>query len=919
MNAIEPLLHQPAAQAVGWALLHFIWQGAVVGVFTSIALLALRRSAADVRYVVATIGMALMLTLPVVTGFQKWQVSRVSSHRDATAVGSSSLDVRTGQSSPNASAQASANPAPAGHDMFAAAPAVFAQLPRIATVSRVEPVLPMLFFAWLVGVSALSVRLFTGWWWIQRLRTHGVTPAGNSWQHMAARLARRLHISRTIALLESTLVEVPTVVGWIKPAVLLPASALAGLSPQQLEAILAHELAHVRRHDYVVNLLQTLVETLLFYHPAVWWLSRRIRAERENCCDDLAVSLCGDPVTYASALADLETLRGGTSLALAASGGSLLYRVRRLLGGPPSHAGRGPAWLAGSAAVMLILGIFLGADGLGQASPQKAAPASTSAIAAPQEVTKQAPPDRPVATALPPSSVDAIVASARALESAAKEQVETQPALQASTEALAVLRAQGELLRAQAAIASTEMNGAQAEALISQATAIASTAPALAALDANVSALTPAVASAVQSISSHQHDSSGTWIWSNNGEKLSVSYSGTFDFTDDDADVRQISAGGYLKISDQAWVGRHTVEIHERGGTLDRRYYVNGSERPYEPEGRQWLHENLPKFVRNTGIGADRRVARILKSGGPSAVMTEISRIDGSYVKRIYFSELFKQASLTPEQYRQAMAQAGREINSDYERATLLISLVDRLPADEASRAAYFDAATGISSDYELRRVYSTMLKRGPVSPAVLAGILEHSSTIQSDYEMSELLRQIVAQQPLDERTRPAFFKDASAVQSAYERHRILSAVVGNSATDGRTLADALNAAAEINSDYEAATFLVEVLKQHSVDETIRVPFFKVVGHIGSSYERGRVLQAVVRKPDVSKAALLATLQACGQMSSAYDRAQVLLLVASTHTLSGDLREAYIDAAEKLQGYEQGQVMTALVKSERRK
>src|ERR687891_1536007 len=103
---------------------------------------------------------------------------------------------------------------------------------------------------------------------------------------------------------------------------------MSGLSAQQLEAILAHELAHIRRHDYLVNLLQTLVETLLFYHPAVWWLSRRIRLEREHCCDDLAVSLCGDPYTYASALADLEQLRGSGQLVVAATGGSLLQRVR---------------------------------------------------------------------------------------------------------------------------------------------------------------------------------------------------------------------------------------------------------------------------------------------------------------------------------------------------------------------------------------------------------------------------------------------------------------------------------------------------------------------------------------------------------------------------------------------------------------
>ena len=219
---------------------------------------------------------------------------------------------------------------------------------------------------WFVGVAVLTLRLLAGWLWVQRLRSHGTSPAPAGWQQMASRLAKRLHIdgrAKPIQLLESALVEVPTVIGWLRPVVLMPTSALAGMGPQQLEAILAHELAHIRRHDYLVNLLQTLVETLLFYHPAVWWLSRRIRIERENCCDDLAVSLCGDPYTYAKALADLEALRGDSSrLVLAATGGSLLYRVRRLIGAP-THAGRGPGWLAGSTAVLLIAGIAAGSLG----------------------------------------------------------------------------------------------------------------------------------------------------------------------------------------------------------------------------------------------------------------------------------------------------------------------------------------------------------------------------------------------------------------------------------------------------------------------------------------------------------------------------------------------------------------------------
>jgi uncharacterized protein involved in exopolysaccharide biosynthesis len=136
-----------------------------------------------------------------------------------------------------------------------------------------------------------------------------------------------------VRLLKSALVEVPTVIGWVRPVILLPAATLAGLTPGQLETILAHELAHVRRLDYVVNAFQCLVEALMFYHPVAWWISRCIREERENCCDDLVINVCGDRVGYARALATLEGLRAELpEWAFAASGGSLLNRIRRLVG-----------------------------------------------------------------------------------------------------------------------------------------------------------------------------------------------------------------------------------------------------------------------------------------------------------------------------------------------------------------------------------------------------------------------------------------------------------------------------------------------------------------------------------------------------------------------------------------------------------
>ena len=358
MAAIEMWFRQPAAQAVGWALLQFVWQGALVGALTAIALLALRRGAADVRYVVASIGLALMLTLPIVTGVQKYQTLRSGvTAGDATVFTDGAVALADGTRFTFDRLALEGSAPETQHSGFPA-----------ATRSLEWPAIMRAFLVlWIAGVTVLTLRLLTGWIWVQRLRTHGVAAADESCRAMAVRLARRLHIGRAITLLESTLVDVPTVIGFLKPVVLLPATALAGLTAQQVEAILAHELAHIRRHDYLVNLCQTLVETVLFYHPAVWWLSRRIRIERENCCDDLAVSLCGDPVAYAAALADLEALRSSGPapqhhIAMAATGGSLIHRVRRLLGAPSSHSGPGPAWLAGTVALLLVGGIVLGAD-----------------------------------------------------------------------------------------------------------------------------------------------------------------------------------------------------------------------------------------------------------------------------------------------------------------------------------------------------------------------------------------------------------------------------------------------------------------------------------------------------------------------------------------------------------------------------
>ena len=263
---------------------------------------------------VAAIGLSLMLTMPTVTALQTWRAMTDGAPTVITQSVSNVLPQPSEDTTPPAMAPATQSTAGPIAEIL---PAL--DRPNLSDVRWVRIVL----LTWLSGVALLTLRLLTGWLWVQRLHARGTAPAPLGWQQMVVRLSKRLHISRPIRLFQSAMVEVPTVIGWLRPVVLMPASALTGMGPEQLEAILAHELAHVRRHDYLVNLLQTLVETLLFYHPAVWWLSRRIRIERENCCDDLAVSLCGDPHTYA------RRSPISRSSALIRTGSSLRRRVGR--------------------------------------------------------------------------------------------------------------------------------------------------------------------------------------------------------------------------------------------------------------------------------------------------------------------------------------------------------------------------------------------------------------------------------------------------------------------------------------------------------------------------------------------------------------------------------------------------------------
>jgi beta-lactamase regulating signal transducer with metallopeptidase domain len=330
VNEAGRLLHDPVVFRLGLTLVHFLWQGAAFGLLALLVLLVLRRARPATRYLVLLAVLASMASSPVVT-YSLTRREPKPPVLDKATIGRLMAETArvSARSKEEAAHRADVIPDRAREPLLHTSRAALLRAWRWVRLR-----LSLAVMLWAAGVLVLTLRLLLRWHALRRVRAQAAVLDASAAAQALAVVSERLRLRRAVRLLESALVRVPTLTGWLRPAILLPPCALTGLTPAQLEAVIAHEVAHVRRHDFLVNILQTVVETLLFYHPVVWWLSHRIRAEREQCCDDLAVTVCGDAVSYARALAEMERLRA-LEPALAATGGPLAHRVRRLLGRGP--------------------------------------------------------------------------------------------------------------------------------------------------------------------------------------------------------------------------------------------------------------------------------------------------------------------------------------------------------------------------------------------------------------------------------------------------------------------------------------------------------------------------------------------------------------------------------------------------------
>ena len=325
MKLIETLLPDPVVDALGWMILHSLWQGAIISVILGLIMILTNKFSAKSRYFIAVTSFLFIPASAIYTYIKNYdvkeqvQVSLITSlkdnivnEEDNQAISENPVLMQTAQENE-------------GNLKLKSYKKYFSQhLPLIVTV-------------WLLGMLVFALKFLGGLAYTQRLKHYRIYQVTEEWQKIFDRLCQTLKVKQAVKIFQSAMVKVPMVVGFFKPVVLIPVSAFTGIPPKQLETIIMHELAHIIRRDYIINILQSLIEIIFFYHPAVWWMSKVIRAEREHCCDDIAIEKTGDSVSFVKALANIqEQFLMKENLAMTINGGNnnLFKRIKRLLNQP---------------------------------------------------------------------------------------------------------------------------------------------------------------------------------------------------------------------------------------------------------------------------------------------------------------------------------------------------------------------------------------------------------------------------------------------------------------------------------------------------------------------------------------------------------------------------------------------------------
>lgn len=336
MENINILFSSEITEALGWTVLHSLWQSGTIAAILLLSFVALKKLSARIRYRMAGSAMLAVLLSSLATFFYFFNTGK---SKDISVI---AIKNNTETSAP-----------------------ILINIPESTTSlsffsNYFEQHLPLIVAIWLVGMGFFLLRLLGGFAYVQYLKNNKAKAVTDYWQQKADALREKIPVQKSVAVLESTLVKMPMTIGYLKPIILLPVGLINHLTIEQTEAVLAHELAHIARKDYLFNILQSVMEVLFYFNPAVWLISAHIRRERENCCDDIAVRVCGSSLNYVKALVSVEEVSQKLprlAMTFSNNKNNLLMRVQRILKQPQKKSRLGERLIA-ALFILTTFGLF---------------------------------------------------------------------------------------------------------------------------------------------------------------------------------------------------------------------------------------------------------------------------------------------------------------------------------------------------------------------------------------------------------------------------------------------------------------------------------------------------------------------------------------------------------------------------------
>ncbi|MEP2667978.1 MAG: hypothetical protein ABJH04_03225 [Cyclobacteriaceae bacterium] len=376
-----------------------------------------------------------------------------------------------------------------------------------------------------------------------------------------------------------------------------------------------------------------------------------------------------------------------------------------------------------------------------------------------------------------------------------------------------------------------------------------------------------------------------------------VELRGKIQLTDDDKDIKSMSPDGYLEVKKTVFGSRRTLIVSPEANGLKKEYYEGRTKVPFDPAGRAWMAEVLPELVRSTTLGAESRVDRFFKQGGPLAVLNEIDRLESNYVKSHYANLLMKQA-IRPGDYARIIDNISETLNSNYYLAGFLKSNMSKFVKSSDALEAAFRATNEMDSDHYKTEVIKTGLETEFITANAVKVIMKSAGSMDSDHYKTEVLTSLLRKENLDDEIIGEMINTSKTIDSDYYRSVVLNRALNKNGLSSTSFQRALESVKDIDSDHYKSEVLTSLLREPITDD-LQMTLIDITGSIDSDHYRSNVLEVILDKQKINDRVFTELISRAGSIDSDH-YASLVMKDALTHPLSDNSMVSLFEAAGRI-------------------